>query len=86
VKVVGTIATIEWRFRFRGALVHKHCEFFLMESQAGVPRPQLEEGITACRWASAAEALELIAYENARGVLRLAEALAEARRPAARVP
>ena len=75
VRVLAPITTIEWRFRFRGQLIHKRCEFFLMQSENGPTRPQKAEGITACRWAPAAEALDLIAYDNARGVLREADAL-----------
>jgi 8-oxo-dGTP pyrophosphatase MutT (NUDIX family) len=74
-RVLGSIATIEWRFRFRGRLVHKRCEFFLMESSTAMTRPQKSEGITACRWAPASEAFSLIGYENARGVLLQANAI-----------
>lgn len=78
VSVLQSIATIDWRFRFRGALIHKSCHFFLMESASGVTDPQRSEGITECRWTSIDEARDLIAYENARGVLlRANEILAE---------
>lgn len=70
--VRGTIATIDWFFRFRGALIHKNCQFFLMETDRQNTKPQRSEGITACRWATLAEASRLIAYENARTVLRRA--------------
>ena len=79
VRVLSSIATIQWRFRFRGTLVHKRCEFFLMESEAAATRPQKTEGITACRWTPIAEALELIGYDNARDVLRQAQAMVAAR-------
>jgi 8-oxo-dGTP pyrophosphatase MutT (NUDIX family) len=72
VSIVGSIDTIEWFFRFRGRLVHKRCEFFLMESADATTTPQVAEGITACRWASAEDAGEVIAYDNARAVLRRA--------------
>ncbi len=49
--------------------MHKHCHFFLFESRVGDPLPQLDEGITACRWAVLPEALGTIRYENARAVL-----------------
>ncbi len=75
VRVLAPIATIEWEFRFRGRHVHKRCQFFLMESESDETRPQESEGITECRWASASEALDLIGYENARHVLRQAEAI-----------
>jgi 8-oxo-dGTP pyrophosphatase MutT (NUDIX family) len=79
VSVVGGIQTIQWYFRFRGRLIHKTCQFFLMESPAGETNPQQAEGITACRWTSIEEALELIGYENARDVMRRAHELAVAR-------
>jgi 8-oxo-dGTP pyrophosphatase MutT (NUDIX family) len=72
VSVIGAIATIEWRFRFRGALIHKNCQFFLMEAAAADTKPQHSEGITACRWTTIEQAEELIPYENARAVLRRA--------------
>jgi 8-oxo-dGTP pyrophosphatase MutT (NUDIX family) len=75
VTVVGAIATIDWRFRFRGSLIHKNCQFFLMETTAADTKPQQSEGITACRWATIDEAQDLIGYENARGVLRTAHEL-----------
>ena len=79
VSVVGSIDTIEWHFRFRRALIHKNCQFFLMETAATDTRPQRAEGITACRWVTRDEALELIGYENARGVLRRAYEMVVAR-------
>jgi 8-oxo-dGTP diphosphatase len=71
-RVVGSIASIEWFFRFRGALIQKNCQFFLMESENATTEPQKSEGITDCRWTEADEAQTLIVYENARGVLRAA--------------
>lgn len=79
VSVLSSIAAIEWRFRFRGRLIQKHCEFFLMESPSGDTRPQKAEGITACRWVPIDEAQKLIDYENARGVLTRASVMVEER-------
>lgn len=79
VSVLASIAAIEWRFRFRGRLIQKHCQFFLMESPAGETRPQKAEGITDCRWATIDEAQALLDYENARGVLTQAGAMVAAR-------
>ena len=70
------LAVIDWFFRFRGRLIHKYCHFFLFESKEGDPTPQLEEGITECRWVGYEEALTTIRYENARNVLREAEGAA----------
>lgn len=69
VSLVASIATIDWYFRFRGTLIHKNCEFFLMMTSIQTTRPQKSEGITACRWATLDEARRLIAYDNARDVL-----------------
>lgn len=66
------LGVIDWHFRTRGALVHKHCHLFLLESIAGDVTPQRDEGITACSWYSLDEALGVITYENSRAVLRRA--------------
>ena len=79
VSVLGAIAAIEWRFRFRGRLIQKHCEFFLMESPSGETKPQRSEGITDCRWATIDEAHALLGYENARGVLTQANTMMQRR-------
>ncbi len=71
----ATIATIEWEFRFRGRRIHKTCHFFLMETRSQRATPLRAEGISACRWASFEQAESLIAYENARAVLRQAQTL-----------
>lgn len=68
----GPIRIIDWHFRFRGRFIHKYCHFFLFESEAGEPVPQEDEGITACRWVMLEDALQVLSYENARGVLRRA--------------
>jgi 8-oxo-dGTP pyrophosphatase MutT (NUDIX family) len=65
-----TLAVIDWHFRHKGQPVHKYCHYFLFESVSGEPLPQLDEGITDCRWVSLDEAFELLRYENARAVLR----------------
>ena len=68
----GPIRLIDWHFRFRGRRIHKYCHFFLLESPSGEPSPQLDEGITDCKWLTLDESLELLSYDNARGVLRRA--------------
>jgi 8-oxo-dGTP pyrophosphatase MutT (NUDIX family) len=64
------LRTIDWYFRLRGRLVHKHCTFFLMGSRAGEVVPEEAEGITECRWVPLLEAVEKVGYENAREVIR----------------
>ncbi len=82
-RVIEQLDTIKWRFQWRGQLVHKTCHFFLMESETEETSPQLAEGITACRWTSFERAHELIAYANARDVLRQArERVASLKPPA----
>src|SRR5215210_2237367 len=68
----GPIRVLDWPFRFRGRHIHKYCHFFLFESPGGEACPQLDEGITACQWRPLTEALELLSYDNARGVLKRA--------------
>lgn len=72
----GPIKVIDWHFRFRGRHIHKYCHFFLFESPDGEPSPQLAEGITACQWRPLNEALEILSYDNARGVLKRAGEMA----------
>jgi 8-oxo-dGTP pyrophosphatase MutT (NUDIX family) len=76
------VETIDWEFRFRGRRIHKTCHFYLIETVSQRTAPQRAEGITACRWASFAQAERLIAYDNARAVLRHARELLEADSPA----
>ena len=64
------LRTIDWYFRLKGKLIHKHCTFFLMASESGDPVPEEAEGITECRWIPLLEAVEAVAYENAREVVR----------------
>jgi 8-oxo-dGTP pyrophosphatase MutT (NUDIX family) len=68
----GPIRVIDWHFRFRGRHIHKYCHFFLFESPDGEPCPQVDEGITACQWRPLGEALDILSYDNARGVLKRA--------------
>lgn len=68
----GPIKVIDWHFRFRGRRIHKFCHFFLFESPAAEPEPEVDEGITACRWLPLSKALEELSYDNARGVLKRA--------------
>lgn len=72
----GPIRIIDWHFRFRGRRIHKYCHFFLFESPAAEAVPQVDEGITACRWLPLEEALGTLSYDNARGVLKRAGEMA----------
>jgi 8-oxo-dGTP pyrophosphatase MutT (NUDIX family) len=69
------LGMIDWYFRFKGRLIHKYCHYYLFESAEGCPEPQVEEGITACRWFSLDEAIETISYDNAKAMLRSAARL-----------
>ena len=69
------IEVIDWEFRFRGRRIHKTCHFFLIETPDQRTSPLRAEGITACRWASFEQAERLVAYDNARAVLRQAQAI-----------
>ena len=71
--VRGSIDTIDWYFRFRGQLIHKFCQFYLIETAESNTCPQRAEGITACRWTRFDEADALVSYSNARLVLRRAQ-------------
>jgi 8-oxo-dGTP pyrophosphatase MutT (NUDIX family) len=71
-KLVAPLGTIDWHFRFRGRHIHKLCHFFLLESFGAPTVPQQDEGITECRWVELPQALSMVAYDNARDVLRRA--------------
>lgn len=74
----GAIDTIDWHFRFRGTLIHKVCHFYLLETVETRTSPQRDEGITACRWRTYADARSLVSYANAREVLRRAHEMVTA--------
>lgn len=82
VSVVGPIDSIEWFFRFRDTLIRKNCQFFLMETTSATTKPQQAEGIAACKWATVAEAQELIRYDNARDILLRASEMVSSRETA----
>jgi ADP-ribose pyrophosphatase YjhB (NUDIX family) len=75
VVVESALETIDWHFRARGTVVHKICHFFLMRADRGDAVPQLDEGITDCRWVTFDEAHQMLPYANARGVLAQARQL-----------
>jgi hypothetical protein len=50
-----------------------------METRHAQTDPQHDEGITACRWEAFDDAVRLVAYENARDVLRRAHVLVQSR-------
>jgi 8-oxo-dGTP pyrophosphatase MutT (NUDIX family) len=75
-KLGPKLRTIDWYFRLRGRLIHKHCSFFLMASESGDPIPEEAEGITECVWVPLLQAIEAVDYENAREVVRDAARLA----------
>jgi 8-oxo-dGTP pyrophosphatase MutT (NUDIX family) len=64
------LGEIDWLFRKRGRTVHKFCRFYLMTSEDGETTPELAEGITECQWLPVQEAVETVAYDNARVILR----------------
>ena len=66
------LGMIDWYFRQGDQLIHKYCHYYLFESEEGTPRPQDEEGITACQWYPQSQAVKTISYGNARTVLRSA--------------
>lgn len=80
------LGEIDWTFRLRGRKIHKYCRFYLMASFQGNLAPQVNEGITECRWMAAEAALDQVSYENARGVMhRGLELLVDPARPG-RIP
>ncbi len=72
-QVVAPLGSTDWYFRAGKNLVHKYCDYFLLEASPDErAEPQTGEGIQACVWMSPKESLERITYANARQVLGLA--------------
>lgn len=72
-RLVERLGTTDWYFRQDKALVHKFCDYFLVEAEGeDTARPQKREGIQACEWLSPPEFLERVTYENARQIARRA--------------
>lgn len=72
-----SLGSIDWYFRFKNRLIHKFCDYYLMASPAGDPTPEVGEGITECRWVPVAEVTDVVAYDNAREMVREAVRLIE---------
>jgi 8-oxo-dGTP pyrophosphatase MutT (NUDIX family) len=84
-RILAPIGVTDWYFRATDALVHKFCDYFLVEADPlEEARPQRGEGIRTCVWLSPEDALSRVTYDNARHVLRnavaVAASLAEERR------
>lgn len=62
------IDTVRWTFRRKGRTIRKSCTYFLMLSRSGEAVPQASEGITACAWFLADEAVRKIAYKDTRAM------------------
>ncbi|UCC83325.1 MAG: NUDIX domain-containing protein [Gemmatimonadota bacterium] len=68
------VGTTDWYFRAGATLIHKFCDYFLVEADpAELALPQQAEGLQACRWLPAADAGALLTYTNARHVLASAQ-------------
>lgn len=72
-EVRGLVASTDWYFRQGDSLIHKYCDYFLMEAAEGEEvSVQTSEGIQACVWLAPEDAMSTISYENARRVLESA--------------
>jgi 8-oxo-dGTP pyrophosphatase MutT (NUDIX family) len=70
---VGRVGTTDWYFRAGNTLVHKFCDYFLLEADpAEETQPQRAEGIQACHWMDPEAAALRLTYSNARQVLESA--------------
>lgn len=83
-RVTDRVGATDWYFRAGGTLIHKFCDYFLIEADpAELALPLQAEGIQACLWLPSEDAATLLTYTNARHVLaaalqRLARATADA--------
>jgi 8-oxo-dGTP pyrophosphatase MutT (NUDIX family) len=67
------VGMTDWYFRAGETLVHKYCDYFLVEGDAAEePTPQSVEGIQACEWLAPADAVSRVTYANARRLLERA--------------
>lgn len=68
-RLAGPLGTTDWYFHQGGALVHKFCDYFLVEvTGEDTARPQRREGIQACEWLSPTQLMQRITYDNARQI------------------
>ncbi len=72
-RVECALGTTDWYFRDGEALVHKFCDYFLLEADpVERAQPQRDERIQVCSWLSPTEALAQVTYANARQILERA--------------
>ncbi len=72
-RMARRLGTTDWYFRAGSAMIHKFCDYFLVEADPAEPTaPQKAEGIQACSWLSPEEAAGRLTYANARHVLAAA--------------
>ncbi len=70
-RTIARIGMTDWYFRWGPGLVHKFCDYFLLQADAdGEAQPQRGEGIRACCWLGPDDALARVTYANARAVLQ----------------
>ena len=71
--LVAPVGTTDWYFRAGNVLVHKFCDYFLLEADpAEEAKPQRAEGIQDCFWMDPKAAASRVTYSNARQVLESA--------------
>jgi 8-oxo-dGTP pyrophosphatase MutT (NUDIX family) len=72
-QVSEVVGTTDWYFRAGDMLIHKFCDYFLLEADpAEVTLPRRDEGIQACEWLRPEDAAARLTYTNARQVLAAA--------------
>ena len=70
-RTIAPIGTTDWYFRSGRGLVHKFCDYFLLQAETDdEAQPQRGEGIRACAWLNPDDALARVTYSNARAILR----------------
>jgi 8-oxo-dGTP pyrophosphatase MutT (NUDIX family) len=72
-EMIGSLGTTDWYFRVDGVLVHKFCDYYLLEADPGErATPQKGEGVRALDWLAPKAAIERITYSNAGHILKRA--------------
>ncbi|WP_017873587.1 NUDIX domain-containing protein [Candidatus Caldatribacterium saccharofermentans] len=73
------IGEIAFTYERNGRLFEEHAAFYLMEAMTRGSLPPQDE-VEEVRWVDLAQALDLLHYENERGILKRAQEYLEAQR------
>jgi len=68
-RTIAPIGTTDWYFRSGRGLVHKFCDYFLLQAETdGQAQPQRGEGIRACAWLNPDETFPMASTTRQTGI------------------